>query len=92
MNLIRLPLPDNYIYIDTDKIVSMEFNAYNGELTLTLTGEINRVFYDSSKRILDAIIEATNCRDGIPSIPKKDKPTRSIKQPIETNYYEVTPI
>ena len=92
MNLIRLPIPDQYIYLDTDKVISMEFNAYNGELIISLLGEYTRTFHEGSKRILDAIIEATNCKSGIPSIPKVTKPVSSTTYEAAPDYYEVTPL
>ena len=74
MKLIQLPIPDEYVYINVDHIMSLEFNAYNGQLTIIMRDNETRVFYSGAKRILDKIIEEMNCTDGIPNIPKKEKP------------------
>ena len=73
MNLIRIPIPDNYEYIDTDKIISMRFDAYNGTLTICFEHDYIKTYYDGAKRVLDKILQETRCSDGIPNIPKKEK-------------------
>lgn len=71
--MIQLPIPDKYEYIDVDKIITMDFDAYEGKLTIDF-GESCKAYWDNAKRILDKIIEATACQDGIPKIPKREKP------------------
>lgn len=83
MKLIKLPIPDKYEYLDIEKIIYMEFNAYDGKLTIDLGETCVRVYYESAKHILDKIIEVSGCQDGIPKIPKKEKPTD-----IKTSYHE----
>lgn len=92
MNLIRLPIPNEYIYVDTDKIVSMEFDAYDGKLTLCLLDDVTRVIHDGAKPVLDKILEVTNCKDGIPSIAKRARPKETSHRIIDTDYMEVSEI
>lgn len=84
MKLIQLPIPDKYEYIDVDKILIMDFDAYKGKLTIDFGENCVRAYWDNAKRILDKIIEVTSCQDGIPKIPKKEKP-----QTEEKTIYEV---
>jgi hypothetical protein len=84
MNLRRLPIPNEYIYIDTDKIVSLEFDAYDGKLIICLHGELNRIVYDGAKRVLDYLLDVTECRDGIPSIAKTAKKEH---EPVKQHIY-----
>lgn len=92
MNMIRLPIPNEYVYIDTDKIVSMEFDAYEGKLILCLLDDITRVIHDGAKPVLDKILESTKCLDGIPSIARKTKPKESKHRIINMDYSEVSEI
>ena len=92
MNMIRLPIPNEYVYIDTDKIVSMDFDAYDGKLTLCLLDDITRIIYTGAKSVLDKILEATKCSDGIPSIARKTKPKEPEHKIINTVYNEVSEI
>lgn len=87
MTLVQLPIPDKYEYLDVDKIVYMEFNAYDGKLTIDLGETCVRVYYEGAKRILDKIIEVSGCQDGVPKIPKKEKLVS-----VETTYYEANDI
>lgn len=92
MNMIRLPIPNEYVYIDTDKIISMEFDAYEGKLTLCLLDDIARVIYNGAKPVLDKILEVTKCTDGIPSIARKTRPKDLGHRIIDTDYSEVSEI
>ena len=80
MNMIRLPIPNEYIYIDTEKIISLEFDAYDGRLIIGMVDQVNRVIYDGAKRVLDTLLEETNCADGIPNIAKKTRKEPEIGQ------------
>ena len=92
MNLIQLPIPNEYVYIDTDKIVTMDFDAYDGKLTICLLDDITRVVHSGAKQVLDKILCTVKCTDGIPSIARKTKPADIERRIINTDYTEVSGI
>lgn len=64
MKMVRLPAPEMEVYIDLEKIVSMEMNVVSGSLTLVLVGyDTPLVFYSGAKTIRDFILsECSNRR------------------------------